>query len=84
MLTKLSVYQVHDPETSLLVPNPGEMEMSFTEKPVHACFTETFFMFAKDWKEPIYLSSAQWIRSYGTSTQWNTTQQQKRKNYGFT
>ena len=41
-------------------------------------FITALFMIARTWKQPRYLSADEWIRSYGTYTQWNITQTLKR------
>ena len=39
---------------------------------------DSVFKIAK-WKQPKCLSVNEWIKNYGTFTQWNTTQQKERK-----
>jgi hypothetical protein len=38
------------------------------------------FVIARSWKEPRCPSTEEWIRKYGTFTQWSTTQLLKRMN----
>jgi hypothetical protein len=38
------------------------------------------FVIARSWKEPRCPSTEEWIRKYGTFTQWSTTQLLKRIN----
>ena len=37
------------------------------------------FTIAKYWKQPKCLSANEWIKNYGTFTQWNSTQQRERR-----
>ena len=38
-------------------------------------FIATLFVLVRTWKQPSCPSTKEWIRKYGTFTQWNTTQQ---------
>ena len=42
-------------------------------------FTAALLTIAKCWTQPKYPSVNEWIKTYGTFTQWNTTQQKERK-----
>ena len=40
-------------------------------------FTAALLTIAKCWTQPKYPSVNEWIKTYGTFTQWNTTQQKE-------
>ena len=42
-------------------------------------FIAAQFTIAKYWKQPKRSSANEWIKNYGTFTQWNSTQQREKK-----
>ena len=42
-------------------------------------FIAAQFTIAKYWKQPKCASANEWIKNYGTFTQWNSTQQREKK-----
>ena len=62
----------YDPAIPLLDIYPEETK---TEKDTHTpMFIAALFTIARTWKKPRYPSTDDWIKKYGTYTQWTITQ----------
>ena len=78
-LRKLKMEMPFDPAIPLLglyCKNPGTPIQKNLCTPM---FIAAQFTIAKCWKQPKCPSLNEWIKNYGTFTQWNTTQQKERR-----
>ena len=69
-----------DPVILLLRSYPRNPETPTQEKLCKPMFIAAVFTIAKCWKQLKCPSVHEWIKNYGTFTQWNTMQQKERKN----
>ena len=63
----------------LLVLYPKNPELAIQKNLGIPMFIAALFTIAKCWKQPKCPSVSEWIKNYGTFTQWNTMQQKKKK-----
>ena len=71
-LKKLGIKPPYDPAIPLLGIYPEETKIE--KDSCIPLFIATLFTIARTWKQPRCPSTDEWIRSYGTYTQWNITQ----------
>ena len=71
-LKKLGIKPPYDPKIPLLGIYPEETKIE--KDSCIPLFIATLFTVARTWKQPRYPSKDEWIRNYGTYTQWNITQ----------
>ena len=69
-----------NPVIPLLGLQPKNPEMPIQKNLCTPMFIATQFTIAKYWKQPKRPPANEWIKNYGTFTQWNTTQQKERRN----
>ena len=67
-----------DPAIPLLGLYPKNPETRIRKNLCTPMFTAAQFTIAKYWKQPKCPSVNEWIKIYGTFTQWNTMQQKER------
>ena len=68
-----------DPATPLLGLYPKSPETPIQKNLCTTMFIAAQFTIAKCWKQPKCPSVNEWIKNYGTFTQWNSTQQRERR-----
>ena len=79
-LIKLKMELTFDPAIPLLGLYPKSPETPMQKNLCTPMFIAAPFTIAKYWKQPKCPSANEWIKNYGTFTQWNTTQQKERRN----
>ena len=71
-LKKLGIKPPYDPAIPLLGIYPEDTK---TERdPRIPLFTAALLTIARTWKQPRHPSTDEWIKKFGTYTQWNITQ----------
>ena len=78
-LRKLKMELPFDPVIPLLRWYPKNAEARTQRKLCTPMFIAPQFPIAKCWEQPKCLSGNEWIKNYGTITQWDTTQQRERR-----
>ena len=78
-LRKLKMELSFDPAIPLLGLYPKNPETPIQKNLCTPMFLATQFTIAKCWKQPKCPSVNEWIKNYGTFTQWNSTQQRERR-----
>ena len=71
-LKKLGIKAPYDPAISLLGIYPEETKIE--RDTCIPLFIEALFKIASTWKQPRYPLTDEWIKKFGTYTQWNITQ----------
>ena len=78
-LKKLGIKPPYDPAIPLLGIYPEDTK---TERdPRIPLFTAALLTIARTWKQPRHPSTDEWIKKFGTYTQWNITQVIKRNTF---
>ena len=80
-LRKLKMDLPFDLAIPLLGLYPKSPETPIQKNICTPMFTAAQFTIAKCWEQPKCPSVNEWIKNYGTLTQWNTTQQKERRNF---
>ena len=78
-LRKLNMELPFDPAILLLGLYPKSPETPIQKNPCIPMFIAAQFTIAKYWKQPQCPSANEWIKYYGTFTQWNSMQQRERR-----
>ena len=76
-LRKLKMKLPFDPAIPLLGLYPKSPETPIQKNLCTPMFIAAQFTIAKYWKQPKCPSANEWIKNYGTFTQWNSTQQRR-------
>ena len=71
----------YDPAIPLLGTYPKNPKTPTQKNICTPMFAAAQFTIAKCWKQPKCLSVNEWIKNYGTFTQWNTMKQKERRNF---
>ena len=69
----------YDPENLLLGLYPNNPETPIQKNLCTPMFIAAQFTIAKYWKQSKCPSANEWIKNYGTFTEWNSTQQRERR-----
>ena len=78
-LRKLKIQLPFDLAIPLLGLYPKNPETPIQKNLCTPMFTAAQFTIAKSWKQPKCPSANEWMKHYGTFTQWNSTQQRERR-----
>ena len=78
-LRKLKMEPPFDPAMSLLGLHPKSPETPIQKNLCNPMLIAAQFAIAKSWKQLKCPSVNKWLKSYGTFTRWNTTQQKERR-----
>ena len=78
-LRKLKMELPFDPAIPLLGLYPKSPETPIQKNLCTPIFIAAQFAIAKYWKQPKFPSVNEWIKNYGTFTQWNSTQQREKR-----
>ena len=68
-----------DPAIPLQGLYPKNPETPIQKNLCTPMFIAAQFTIPKNWKQPMCLSANEWIKNYGTLTQWNSMQQRDRR-----
>jgi hypothetical protein len=75
----LDIVLPEDPAIPLLGLYPEDVPTGKKDS-CSTMFIAALFIIARSWKEPRCPSTEEWIKKFGTFTQWSSTQLLKRKN----